>query len=79
MTADRLGNDTSTSYLIKDFIDKSHFTISCWTGGRIPKDRWAWGHGTIKTLSVSVPQGSGAGSSPCSQERQWWYQALYGD
>lgn len=38
VTTDRLGNEASISYLIEDFIDKSHFTISCWTRRRISKD-----------------------------------------
>lgn len=37
------------------------------------------GHSGVKTLSLFVPQGSLAGSSPRSLERQWWCQALYGD
>lgn len=52
VTADRLENEAPISYLIEDFIDKSHFTIRCWTGRRISQDRRA------RATAVSRP-------SPC--------------
>lgn len=38
----QLGNEASISCLIEDFIDKSHFAISCCTGGMRSKDQQAW-------------------------------------